>query len=104
MAAVRTSPTFTASSASTRTSRKILVGSAPAFLKCPASGLEIRCAFCAPNPICAASYPSVAIVLRCTTVQGPTWTTVTGTWTPFSSYTRVMPIFLPINVCMVILL
>src|SRR5438270_5731621 len=47
------------------------------------------------KPICADSYPSRVTVLRWVTTQGPACSTVQGRTSPFSSYSCVIPIFLP---------
>src|SRR4051794_13472286 len=47
------------------------------------------------RPICADSYPSRVTVLRWVTTQGPACSTVQGRTSPFSSYSCVIPIFLP---------
>ena len=55
------------------------------------------------NPSWSASYPSVARVFTCTTVQGPASSTVTGTMFPSSANTCVMPRLRAISPCFIAL-
>src|SRR6266446_4417698 len=47
------------------------------------------------SPSCAASYPSVCFVRRCTTTHGPAWSTVHPTSVPSSTNTCVIPSLIP---------
>src|SRR5260370_8445811 len=65
--------------------------STPPFLTWPASALGVRFAFFAPKP--SSARPSATEI----TGHGPASITVTGTWVPAASNTRVIPSFLPIS-------
>src|SRR5690349_10570038 len=72
------------------------MGARLAFLKWPVIGLEMRCGFTnSTKPNCTASYPSACLLRRCTTTQGPAWSTVQGTAAPSSANTWVMPSLIP---------
>src|SRR5438445_4009513 len=65
--------------------------SRPARFTCPARALCVRFGFFAPKP----SWSWAAVT--CTTGHGPASITVTGTWAPSASNTRVMPSFRPMS-------
>src|SRR2546425_8725831 len=75
--------------------------SRPARFTCPASALCVRFGFFAPKPSWSWAFPTPPVT--CTTGHGPASITVTGTWAPSASNTRVMPSFLPINPLMSLL-
>src|SRR6184192_347379 len=58
---------------------------------CPARAFAVRLGFFVPKPSWTCDWPT------CTTGHGPASMTVTGTWVPSASNTRVMPSFLPIS-------
>src|SRR5262245_27139073 len=67
------------------------------FLNWPRTGFVNRLSLLVPKPSCSAVYPSRSLVRISVTVHGPASITVTGTMSPFSSKTCVMPTFLPIK-------
>src|SRR2546427_12436985 len=75
--------------------------SRPARFTCPASALCVRFGFFAPKPSWSWAFPTPPVT--CTTGHGPASITVTGTWAPSASNTRVMPSFLPISPLMSLL-
>src|SRR2546425_757458 len=75
--------------------------SRPARFTCPASALCVRFGFFAPKPSWSWAFPAPPVT--CTTGHGPASITVTGTWAPSASNTRVMPSFLPISPLMSLL-
>src|SRR5271168_3380116 len=80
-----------------RTSCKTFMGATLAFLKCPVIALFTRPGLTnSTSPSCAASYPSVCLVRRCTTTHGPACSTVHPTSVPSSTNTCVIPSLIPI--------
>src|SRR3989441_875333 len=75
--------------------------SRPARFTCRASALCVRFGFFAPKPSWSWAFPAPPVT--CTTGHGPASITVTGTWAPSASNTRVMPSFLPISPLMSLL-
>ena len=71
-------------------------------MKWPAIGFRTFFRF-GSNPICSASYPSLARVFTCTTVQGPASSTVTGMLFPSAPNTCVMPRLRAISPCLIAL-
>src|SRR5438552_16841659 len=69
--------------------------SRPARFTCPASALCVRFGFFAPKPSWSWAFPTPPVT--CTTGHGPASITVTGTWAPSASNTRVMPSFRPMS-------
>src|ERR1700685_544236 len=74
-----------------RNSWEVLPAATLALAKWPASALDTRDGRPRPVVICIARYPSVLSFLTCERRFGNASTTVTGTVTPASVNTRVMP-------------
>src|SRR5882672_753969 len=88
---------FASSLSGTRNSRKTCPASVEALARWPAAALLMRDARRLPKVTCTAPYPSVAGVLICVTRLSDTSSTVTGSESPSSVKTRVMPTLRPTN-------
>src|SRR5205807_1383723 len=73
------------------------LGSTLATAKCPRSALLTFLTLRPPDPSCSATYPPFSVVRCATTWQFPSLSTVTGTCSPASVKTRVIPIFCAIT-------
>src|SRR6185437_10258333 len=80
-------------SSSTRNSASLRLGSTLATAKWPRSARLARCTLRVPEPSCSATYPFLSLVRWATTWQLPSRSTVTGTCSPASVNSRVMPTF-----------
>src|SRR5580704_16310233 len=85
------------SSSATRNSASLRLGSTLATAKWPRSALGTFLTLRVPEPSCSATYPALSLVRWATTWQLASLTTVTGTCSPASVKTRVIPTFCAIT-------
>src|SRR5580704_6966693 len=84
-------------SSSTRNSASLRFGSTLATAKCPRSALGRLLVLRRPEPSCRATYPFLSLVRCPITWQLASRSTVTGTCSPASVKTRVIPTFCAIT-------